>query len=143
MSLLLLFQPGAASTTFALDSGAYQTVFSPVTITSSGPMSTVLAIDAGSYATSFSQVTLATNRLLSLDPTSYTTSFQAVSMVTARVLSFSGQYLTAMSDISLIRGGASFPQPGQVLTGVIYGPNGTEYTGTLSAAGGGAYIRRR
>lgn len=39
---------------------------------------------------------------------------------------------------------AVFPPPGQVLTGVIYGPNGNDYTGTLvQASGGSAYLRRR
>lgn len=39
---------------------------------------------------------------------------------------------------------AVFPAPGQVLLGVVYGPNGTDYTGTLVVtSGSGVYLRRR
>lgn len=40
-------------------------------------------------------------------------------------------------------GGAVFPAPGQVLSGVVYGPNGNDYTGTLTAGGGAVFLRRR
>lgn len=33
-------------------------------------------------------------------------------------------------------GTAVFPLPGQVLIGIVYGPNGNDYTGTLVATSG-------
>lgn len=36
--------------------------------------------------------------------------------------------------------GPVWPLPAQVLLGVIYGPNGNDYTGTLSPTGGGNKI---
>jgi hypothetical protein len=38
-------------------------------------------------------------------------------------------------------GGAVFPDPSEVASGVTYGPTGADYTGTK--AGGGGYMRRR
>lgn len=37
---------------------------------------------------------------------------------------------------------AVYPLPSQVLAGVVYGPNGNDYTGTMVAGGGGFYRRR-
>lgn len=40
--------------------------------------------------------------------------------------------------------GPVFPTPSQVLAGVVYGPHGNDYTGTLApSSGGSAYLRRR
>lgn len=43
---------------------------------------------------------------------------------------------------STVSGSAVFPPPSQVLLGVVYGPNGNDYTGTLVAGGGTLWIRR-
>jgi hypothetical protein len=48
-------------------------------------------------------------------------------------------------NFGVLTGVPVFPLPGEVLLGVVYGPNGSDYTGTLSSSGGGSgsYIRRR
>lgn len=38
---------------------------------------------------------------------------------------------------------AVWPLESQVLLGVVYGPTGTEFTGSLTGGGGGAWLRRR
>ena len=51
--------------------------------------------------------------------------------------------ITDGADLPFINNlGLVFPPPSQVSAGVVYGPHGNDYTGTL-VAGGGAFFRRR
>lgn len=54
-----------------------------------------------------------------------------------------GSYTLSGQSAVLLRSGMSWPLESDVRLGVQYGPTGTEYTGTLSAGGGGVIILRR
>jgi hypothetical protein len=47
------------------------------------------------------------------------------------------------SETVISSGGAVWPSPSQVALGIVYGPTGTEYTGTLVGSSGAGMMRRR
>jgi hypothetical protein len=51
-------------------------------------------------------------------------------------------YIAGQSITVLVSGAPLWPDPADVRAGVVYGPTGTEYVGTMTG-GGGNYMRRR
>jgi len=77
-------------------------------------------------------------------PGGYDLTATPVDVRTARRLNLlPGSYSITASPVDLTKVGVVWPLPGQVTLGVQYGPTGSEYTGTLTATGGGTVMLRR
>ena len=96
-----------------------------------------LSAQGGSYTQVGANALLLRNKLITALGGSYTLTGGAASLNRNRVLQASGgAYIYTGSSINIsFFGGAVWPSPSQVLKGVVYGPTGADYIGTLDYFG--------
>jgi len=98
-----------------------------------------LTVQSGTYTLSGQSAVISRHRYLSASSGSYLITGQDVSIFKHRLLSASSGTYTFTGQSAVITwsmvGGAVWPVPSQVLLGTVYGPTGSEYTGTLDVLG--------
>jgi hypothetical protein len=92
-----------------------------------------LVASGGIYSYVGQQVTISRSRYLSASGGSYVyNGSDAILSRTRKLVASGGSYLVSGQDVVITyQLGGGYPSPADVLLGVMYGPTGTEYTGTL------------
>jgi len=118
--------------------GSYTLAGQPATLL----RSKLLVASVGAYAYTGQSAALARNRNLTASSGSYALTGQSASVNRNRALTASaGSYAYTGRSIVIVKSGLIWPDPADVKSGVLYGPTGADYTGTL--VGGTVWLRRR
>ena len=123
--------------TYALGPNAYSLVCLGGSYSVTGSQATVnrnkrLTTQGGSYTVSGGQAVIMKSKYLQGSGGSYTITGASAAISRNRTLiAQGGTYQYTGQQITILKTGQYWPMPSEVLLGVMYGPTGVEYTGTL------------
>ena len=123
--------------TYALGPNAYSLVCLGGSYSVTGSQATIsrnrhLTTQGGSYTVSGGQAVIMKSKYLQGSGGSYTITGASAAISRNRTLiAQGGTYQYTGQQVTILKTGQYWPMPSEVLLGVMYGPTGVEYTGTL------------